>query len=143
MVDALPETHKAREFAQRWRSKAYLAYYRHEGDYEWTKDKDGVHIVHTNRTQALDEMFDRFKQGVAALPANARELGGFKENGLAAYYRQMPAPKRLLEQNAQGNWIHRYVDHGKPDHYAHAEVYCLLASKTRATVGKVYRVRTF
>jgi hypothetical protein len=133
VVDALPETRKAREFAQRWKSKVYLAYYgRQEGDHQWAKDGDGVNTVHTDRAQTLDEMFDRFKRGAAELPANARELGGFAQNGVGEYYRQMAALKRIMEQNSQGNWVYRYADEGKPDHYAHAEVYCLLASKTKA-----------
>lgn len=142
VVDALPETHKAREFARRWRSKVYLAYYnRHQGDHEWSKEAHGTQMVNADRTSALDEMVDRFKHGVAELPSNARELGGVKENGIGEYYRQMTAQKRLLEQDAQGNWVRRYVDQGKPDHYAHAEVYCLLASKTKATVSKIYSAR--
>ena len=35
----------------------------------------------------------------------------------------------VLPQNSLGNWVARYVDHGKADHYAHAEAYCLLACK--------------
>ena len=48
-------------------------------------------------------------------------------DGFGDYYRQVMAPKRQLEQDAQGNWTSRYDKHGKPDHYAHAENYCLQA----------------
>ena len=145
VVDALPETHKALEFARKWRDRVYLAYYdRHGGDHVWTKDSDGgVHTVHINRTQALDEMFDRFKQGKAKLPANARRLGDRVRDGIGEYYRQVTALKRLLEQDAQGNWVARYPKQNKPDHYAHAEVYCLLASKARELRGGVGRIITF
>ena len=30
-------------------------------------------------------------------------------------------------QAAQGNWVSRYDDQGKADHYAHAETYCQIA----------------
>jgi len=50
-------------------------------------------------------------------------------DGVGEYYRQMTGLSRVLEQNAQGNWVWRYLDRGKADHYAHAEAYCLLASK--------------
>ena len=49
--------------------------------------------------------------------------------GVGEYYRQMIANHRVLEQDAQGNWVWHYLDRGKADHYAHAEAYCLLASK--------------
>src|SRR5581483_6840419 len=34
---------------------------------------------------------------------------------------------RILEQNSQDNWVSRYTDKGRPDHFAHAEAYCILA----------------
>jgi hypothetical protein len=45
------------------------------------------------------------------------------------YYGEMTALTRDLRQNSQGNWVARYLDHGKADHCAHAEAYCLLACK--------------
>jgi len=131
VLDALPESHKAREFARRWHPKVWRAYYdRQEGDHEWDRGgQAGENTVHINRVQALDEMFDRFHQAKAELPSKARHLGGRVENGLGEYYRQMMALNRTLEQNAQGNWVARYLDGGKDDHYAQAEVYCLFASK--------------
>ena len=36
-------------------------------------------------------------------------------------------PKRVLVQDTSGNWVARWVNNNKPDHYAHAEAYCLLA----------------
>ena len=44
------------------------------------------------------------------------------------------APKRQLEQDAQGNWTSRYNEHGKADHYAHAENYCLQAMVARRSM---------
>jgi len=129
VVDALPEQRLAREFAKRWSSKSWLALYdRREGGHQWDKT-GGAATVHVNRVEALEEMFHRFHKGLAGLPRDARRLGGRMKYGLGDYYRQMMAIQRVLEQNAQGNWVARYLDHGKPDHYAHAEVYCLLAGK--------------
>jgi hypothetical protein len=51
------------------------------------------------------------------------------QHGVGDYYRQMTAIHRILEQNAQGNWVARYSEHGKADHYAQAEAYCALACK--------------
>lgn len=82
---------------------------------------------HINRVEALDEVMQRFHHGLALLPREARGLGGRVKDGLGDYYRQLVAPKRTLEQDAQGNWVSRWVDNGKADHYAHAELYCMMA----------------
>jgi hypothetical protein len=34
------------------------------------------------------------------------------------------ALSRVLERNSLGNWLARYVNHGRSDHFAHAEAYC-------------------
>ena len=83
------------------------------------------------KTEALDEIFYTFQTGAAQLPQNARSLGARVKDGIGDYYRQMMALSRVLEQNSLGNWVSRYADNGKPDHFAHAEVYCLLALKWR------------
>ena len=88
---------------------------------------DGVSFLGLNRTETMEAMFEAFKNGRAELPRNARKLGGRVRDGFGDYYRQVMAPKRQLEQDAQGNWTSRYDEHGKPDHYAHAENYCLQA----------------
>lgn len=136
VIDAQPDLHKSREFAK-LHSKVWLAFYSNkEGDHEWRRGKrSGVHEVHINRTQAFAEMFDLFNRGKSTLPANARQLGGRVERGVGEYYRQMMALKRILDQNAQDNWVSRYVSERRADHYAHAEVYCMLASKAGAHSG--------
>ena len=129
VVDALPEQRLAREFAKRWRSESWVALYdRHEGGHQWDSD-GGVSTVHINRIEALEEMFDRFHRGLAQLPRDARRLGGRVRDGVGEYYGEMTALTRDLRQNSQGNWVTRYLDHGKADHCAHAEAYCLLACK--------------
>lgn len=137
VIDAQPELHKTREFARARPRRVWLAFYdREHGDHEWVRGKGvDVSTVHVNRTQALDEMFDLFRQGKAELPSNARRLGGRVQHGIGEYYREMMALKRTLEENAQGNWVSRYVTERKADHYAHAEVYCVLAAKADGHSG--------
>lgn len=137
VVDALPDVHKAREFARARRQKVWLAYYgRQDADHHWVKGKGSeVATVHINRTQALDEVFGIFQQGKAELPSDARYLGGQVQHGIGEYYREMMALKRTPEQNSQGNWVSRYDAGHEADHYAHAEVYCMLAGKTGAHLG--------
>ena len=144
VIDAQPELHKAREFARAWPRKVWLAFYdREHGDHEWVRGKGGdVSIVHVNRTQALDEVFALFQEGKAELPSDARHLGGRVQHGIGEYYREMMALKRSLEENAQGNWVSRYVSERKADHYAHAEVYCMLAARSGSHLGgKILAVR--
>ena len=83
--------------------------------------------VHINRAEALEEMFERFHEGLAELPRDARRMGERMRDGVGEYYCRMMALSRVLEQNSLGNWLARYVNHGRADHFAHAEAYCALA----------------
>ena len=87
------------------------------------------------RTQAIDEMVERFRAGTTELPRDARRLGGRVADGSGAYYRELLAPQRTLEQDAQGNWVARWSEHGRADHFAHAEVYCRAADEIAARTG--------
>ena len=78
---------------------------------------------------AIEEMLDLFRRNLTLLPKDARRLGGRIEGGIGEYYREMTALVRQLERDSEGNWISKYTDSGKADHFAHAEVYCMLAGK--------------
>jgi hypothetical protein len=52
------------------------------------------------------------------------------KQGYGEYYRELLALKRTLERDEQGNFVARWLDSGRDDHFAHAEAYCLLASKS-------------
>ena len=129
VIDALPEQRLATEFAERrpHYARVGLAYYGRTDpghDLIWENQVD---VWRMNRTQALDEMFHSFLTEAAELPQSARLLGGRVRDGLGEYYRHMMALKRTLEQNSMGNWVARYDDARKADHFAHAEAYCTLA----------------
>jgi hypothetical protein len=47
------------------------------------------------------------------------------------YYSHMKASVRVIQRNAKGIDIARYVESGA-DHYFHAENYCLVASRVTA-----------
>jgi hypothetical protein len=83
-----------------------------------------------NRPEVLDETFQRFRDGVVELPRDAGKLGGPVKQGYGEYYRELLALKRTLERDEQGNFVARWLDSGRDDHFAHAEAYCLLASKS-------------
>ena len=40
------------------------------------------------------------------------------KEGRGEYYRELQAPQRTLVQTTDGNWEARWLDHGRPDHYA-------------------------
>lgn len=127
VVDALPETRPAVQFAQRHPGKVRLARYdRHDTGIERDTEA-GTPFVHADRTYVMDMVLETFRDGTALLPADARSLGGRVRQGWGEYYRQMLAPKRVIETDAGGTAVARWVESGD-DHFAHAEVYALLAA---------------
>ncbi len=137
VIDAQPEQRLAIEFAQSSDFEGAIAFYnRYEPGHEsgW---ENRVRVERLNRTQALEELFQSFQLAQTELPQDARRAGGRVRDGVGEYYREMMALSRVLERNATGNWIAKYVDAGKPDHYAHAELYCMRAA-IRSRRGRVF-----
>ena len=127
VIDALPETRLARSFVRR-HGNVWCAYYNASAtDHGADASTDDETVVRLHRTQALDEMVARFRDGSAELPRAARQLGGRVAGGIGEYYRELRAPQRTLEQDAHGNWVARWLEHSKADHFAHAEAYCYAA----------------
>ncbi len=132
VIDGQPETRKAVEFAGRHDRSVWLARYRHSRiGYEQVVE-EGTDICIANRAQAIDETFEGFRSGSAELPSDARQLGGFVKDGFGDYFRQVRNLQRTLVQDGHGNWESKWVNNSRPDHYAHAEVYCMLAGHMNA-----------
>lgn len=129
VIDALPETRKAREFqAGQGRGRVWLAYYTTQK--QGTKKAEPIepnhkeYTVNLDRTRTLDAMLALFalaSRGEAGntLPANARNLSD--------YYDHLTALERRLKSGPDGNQVAVYVESG-PDHYGHAENYCCVAA---------------
>lgn len=128
VIDALPETRKAREFQRAFPDKVWLCYYNRAK--QGSKDiKEAVfnrddRTVDADRTRTLDAtyaLFIRAAQGEAGntLPADIRRV--------ADYYNHMKAPLRTLVKGADGIEVAVYIESGA-DHYAHSENYCHVAS---------------
>ncbi len=133
VIDALPETTKARELQGALpKGVVWLAYYinQKEGtkrpDPEQWDEENGV--VNLDRTRTLDQMFARFYEGRNTLPGNARDVQD--------YYDHLKAPVRVLEKRPDGQQVARYVE-SNPDHLAHAENYCAAAMSAPARTGTV------
>lgn len=119
VVDALPETTKAREFqAKHPPGRVWLSYYVEQKTglkairpWDWIADKG---IVNVDRTRTLDDVYAKLYGQTLTLPANARDIPD--------YYAHLKASIRVVENN-----VARYVESG-PDHLAHAENYCSIAA---------------
>ena len=135
VVDSQSEMHKAGDFAKKHPGRVSLARYGRQEPSTETKSYAGVTVISVNHTEIIDEMVERFRDGEAALPEGARELGGRVRQGRGEYYWELLAMKRVTEQDSRGNWVAHWVDGRKPDHYAHAEVYTLLAARRARRLG--------
>lgn len=137
VIDALPETRKAREFqAAQPAGRVWLAYYsvqraglKSEEMVKWN-DEEGV--VNLDRTRTMDETFARFAEQTNTLPGHARDIPD--------YYDHMKAPVRVTEKNNAGDVVARYVKTGS-DHFAHAENYATVAGM-KPRRAKVARARS-
>lgn len=138
VIDALPETRMARglqeDFAPKMskngarvpdfeHGRLWLAYYvvqktgsKNAEQAVWDKDKG---VVNIDRTRSMDATFARFYDQENTLPGDARDIPD--------YYAHLKAPVRTVEKDASGQPWARYVE-SSPDHFAHAENYCAVAS---------------
>lgn len=123
VIDALPETRKARELQADFKKGViWLAYYvtqkvgtKNELPAQWDKDKG---VVNLDRTRTLDQTFAWFYEEENSLPGYAKDIPN--------YYAQLKAPVRVLEETTGGAKVARYVE-AEADHFAHAENYCMVA----------------
>ena len=123
VIDALPETRKARELQAEFKTgMVWIAYYvaqrvgtKEPDAAQWNRDKG---VVNIDRTRMLDQTFARFYDQENNLPGYARDVPD--------YYEQMKAPVRVIEETPSGR-VARYVE-TEADHFAHAENYCTVAS---------------
>lgn len=132
VVDANPESSKAREFQAKYpRNQVWIAYYPNQPlgtKLEEVASWDVVNRkVTLDRTRIMDNMFAGFYGRTSTLPAHARNIRD--------YYKQMRANIRILKEvGNSGVEVATYIEHGA-DHYAHAEVYCLAASLCKIGMG--------
>lgn len=122
VIDAQPEGHKAREFASRFPGRVWLCYYpdparwSHKQPIVWKPEE---RVVDAHRTLTLDAMFAEVRERKVEFPRDVMAIPGFAQ--------QMMAPVRVLEKDARGEMIAKYVEGGAADHYAHASNYDKIA----------------
>jgi len=128
VMDALPETRKARELQNKFaRLQFWLSYYTETG--EATK-KEALGVwdprelkVNADRTRSLDLTFSQFVDAASGKPGRTLPANITSVRDYAAH---LKASKRILKENAQGEKTAVYIESG-PDHFAHAENYCTIA----------------
>src|SRR3989454_4026189 len=120
VIDALPEIHATRAFAERHRGRVWLNYFNEnqKGSAKWDSEQ---HIVQVNRTEALDAAKKGIRDGELVLPRRIPLLETFAEH-LAS------DAKKLIEDEETGAKSYRYVRTGT-NHYSLAFTYDWLASE--------------
>jgi hypothetical protein len=120
VIDALPEIHATRAFADRHQGQVYLNYFNEHqrGSFKWDREQ---HIVQVNRTEALDAAKKGIRDGLVVLPRRGRLLEEFAEH-LAS------DAKKLIEDEETGAKSYRYIRTGT-NHYSLAFTYDWIASE--------------
>jgi hypothetical protein len=121
VIDALPETRLAREFARRHQGKVYCCFYNEhqKGSYGWNEREL---TVTANRTEALDASHNEINQGLITLPAENDTVRDFAI--------QLANVARVLQTDPEtGSSRYVYIQTG-PDHFRHAQSYELMARQS-------------
>ena len=130
VVDANPETRKAKELCQRLMGYFWRCYYaRGITSREIVKDEDD-YKVSVHRASWLDMSLRRHMNKTCVLPRDTPEE--YKEN--------VKALVRILEKDKNGNLVARYVKGTKPDHYAHAANYSEIALRLATSSGGSHNI---
>lgn len=135
VVDALPETTKARELQAEYPMfRVWVSYYPNQAvgskKDEYTAWNVEERTVNVDRTRALNAMYSGFYGHTATLPAHARNI--------REYYNQMRALIKIKKEIGNtGVEIETYIDNRRADHYAHAETYAHVASLCKIHQGWV------
>lgn len=124
VIDAMPETRMAREFAERWQGRVLLCTFVKSDQVKDFAVDYGAATIKADRTQTLDESHAALLAGAIALPRDAASVPDF--------YAQMIAPTRVFDQERQ---VFRWVEGSQADHYRHALNYAWLARNVHQRTG--------
>ena len=118
VIDAMPETRKAREFAERHLGKVYLNFYvaSKKGITSWDEEQM---IVQENRTESLDASHDLFLRKKNVLPARSEEVEEFAD--------QCSAVAKKLETDEETGSARYIWVRLSSDHFRHADNYANIA----------------
>lgn len=116
VIDAYPETHKAKEFQAANRG-VWLCRFPSTANINVFRLNDDDMVIDADRTQIFDQLVASVDKGDLILPKNVVFIDD--------YYEQMQAPVRMYDEVKDRYY---WSEGSKADHYFLAEVYDLLAS---------------
>ncbi|BAH76007.1 phage terminase large subunit family protein [Solidesulfovibrio magneticus] len=119
VIDGMPETRKAREFAGRFPGRVFLNWYspHQKGGYAWNEKTLQVSV---NRTESMDASHTALSARRLALPRQCGPVEAF-----AAHCAN--TAKKLEEDEETGSKAYTWVKLG-PDHFRHALNYWCIAA---------------
>ncbi len=127
VIDALPETHKAKELRDRFKGTVWLCEFHSKegGTKEITLNQDEYKVI-CDRTQTIDDAHADILKKNVSLPKNVKTIDDGR------FYEQMCAPTRVFDQESN-----RYVwrEGSKADHYRLADVYENIAATITQKMG--------
>ena len=124
VIDHLPDTRKATEFARQWPGIVYLCHYGNGGRAkEVVQHPDSV-MVSVDRTVWIDQALSRFMNGTISLPKDIPN----------DYRKHVQALVRIYEKDKKGEIGVFYKKVG-PDHFAHARTYSEIALRLCESIG--------
>ena len=131
MIDALPEIHATRDFANRHPGSVYLNYFleSQRGSYNWNHKE---RIVQQNRTEALDASRQVIRDREVLLPRGGPVIQEFATHLTCDV-------KQLVEDEDTGAQSYRYLRTGT-NHYSLAFTYDCIAWSRDRCVGPTPRI---
>ncbi|MBU1536465.1 phage terminase large subunit family protein [Myxococcota bacterium] len=118
VVDGMPETRSARDFAKRHPGKVFLCWYNDNQKVLATWHEDKLMVV-VNRTESMDDSHTAVRDGELLLPRECEPVKDFAQHC-------HNTAKTLEENEETGGKRYRWVKLGA-DHYRHGWNYCKLA----------------
>lgn len=131
VVDALPETRKAREFVKKYRNRAWICYYvdSQKGAYSWNEDEQQVNV---NRTESMDASGESFFKNTVSLPRRNKDI-----EELASHFENTVKIAEEDKDTGAKRYVYRKLG---ADHYRHSYNYAKIAlSNMKGDVASVFR----
>jgi hypothetical protein len=127
VMDAMPETHAAKQFALAHPGWLLCSYYPSDKVNDLKIDY-ATRTISVDRTQSLDSSFSDYAEKRVQLPKDWRSL----DNG--EFVKQMKAPTRVFDEDRQ-----RYVweEGSLADHHRHADNYESIAARIGGPIGSI------
>lgn len=130
VIDAMPETRLATQFANRYFGRVRICRYNQNATARSLfADKEGIHVS-VNRTAWLDQSMGRFRNKSILLPNNLpRDFNS-----------HIKAIVRAPQKDTHGNLVYRYITKGSAaDHYAHSLNYAEIALPFATGTGMLHQ----